>query len=293
MATLMNVSKKKQCRSAYACAVFIDFVERHQHMAAVNYPDSFESELNIVNNVTFARSLTHRKLIYRNKAGGYSATREGRKLIDPEYVAFYRFCSPYVDIYDFEREREQHQEESFCAAMWSILLRELNRRMEKGDYVAVCNLHRDIALLYELEQYNEQATYHFVTALYIHYSGLPYYKDLLLMLRGGKKESTVRDSFGHIYAPPMIVEGLKRHQDRITPELVQQVYRRNPLLINLCSPALLLELIRDLCGGTYDDKAWQGKLSAAFAAVIENAKKARAAARPAPRQGKRTDGGKL
>lgn len=32
-------------------------------------------------------------------------------LIDPEYVAFYRFCSPYVDVCDFEQEREQHGRE--------------------------------------------------------------------------------------------------------------------------------------------------------------------------------------
>lgn len=87
-------------------------------------------------------------------------------------MAFYRFCSPYVDVCDFEQEREQHREESFCAAMWSILLREMHRRMQKGDFPAVCNLHRDIARLYELEQCNEQAAYHFVTALYIQYSGL-------------------------------------------------------------------------------------------------------------------------
>ena len=254
MSTFINGRKKKQCRDAYSQSVFIDFVERHQHLAAVNYPDSFEAELDIVNNVTFAKSLARRRLIHRNKLGGYSATREGRKLIDPEYVAFYRFCSPYVDVCDFEQEREQHREESFCAAMWSILLREMHRRMQKGDFPAVCNLHRDIARLYELEQCNEQAAYHFVTALYIQYSGLPYYKDLLLMLRGAKKESTVRDSFGAIYAPPMIVDGIKRHIGRITPDFVREVFRRNPLVINLCSPEMLYELIQTLCSGTYDDK---------------------------------------
>ena len=66
-------------------------------------------------------------------------------------MAFYRFCSPYVDVCDFEQEREQHQEESFCAAMWSVLLREMHRRMQEGDFPAVCNLHRDIARLYELD----------------------------------------------------------------------------------------------------------------------------------------------
>lgn len=293
MSTFINGRKKKQCRDAYSQSVFIDFVERHQHLAAVNYPDSFEAELDIVNNVTFAKSLARRRLIHRNKLGGYSATREGRKLIDPEYVAFYRFCSPYVDVCDFEQEREQHREESFCAAMWSVLLREMHRRMQKGDFPAVCNLHRDIARLYELEQCNEQAAYHFVTALYIQYSGLPYYKDLLLMLRGAKKESTVRDSFGAIYAPPMIVDGIKRHISRITPDFVREVFRRNPLVINLCSPELLYELIQTLCSGTYDDKVWQGKLREAFGALMENAKKAGAAARAVPGRRIEPDGGKL
>lgn len=60
MSTFMNGRKKKQCRDAYSRSVFIDFVERHQHLAAVNYPDSFEAELDIVNNVTFAKSLAAR-----------------------------------------------------------------------------------------------------------------------------------------------------------------------------------------------------------------------------------------
>lgn len=111
------------------------------------------------------------------------------------------------------------------------------------------------------------------------------------MIRGAKKESTVRDSFGAIYAPPMIVEGLKRHADRITLDFVREVFRRNPLVINLCSPEMLFELIQALCGGTYNDKVWQGKLRAAFGALMENAKKAGAAVRAVPGRRKKPDGG--
>lgn len=54
----------------------------------------------------------------------------------------------------------------------------------------------------------------------------------------------------------MIVDGIKRHIGRITPDFVREVFRRNPLVINLCSPEMLYELIQTLCSGTYDDKVW-------------------------------------
>lgn len=271
----MRISKKKQCRRAYADAVFIHFAEQHPHMSVANYPDSFETELDIVNNVTYAKRLAYKKLIFRNKFGGYSATDEGRQLIDPFYIEFYEFCCPYADIYDFEQERKRDPEQSFCAVMWSVLLQELRRRMKNGEFSAVCNLHRDIALLYEREQYMERAAYHFVAALYIHYSGLPYYDDLLKLIRGKKSEKTVRGLCSRIYPPPLIAEGLKRHRDRMTQELVDQVFRSIPLSINLCSSEMLYQLIQDIVAGAYNDEQWQDRLTAAYGRLVENAKSKR------------------
>lgn len=286
MTSFKLVSKKKQCRRAYACAVFIDFVQRHPGMAVTNYPDSFETELDIVNTVTFARSLARRKLLHHNKSGGYDVTEEGRKLIDLDYVAFYQFCSPYVDIYDFEQERQAHGEESFCAAMWSVLLRELRRRMKEGDFTAVGNLHRDIALLYEREQCAEQAAYHFAAALYVHYSGLQYYDDLLKLIRGTKSEKTVRALGGFIYAPPLITDGIRRSRDLMTRELVDRVYRSIPLSVNLLSPEMFYDLVQDFCTGKYNDEQWQDRIAEAFGRLLEHAKALRASRRvksvPAP-----------
>ena len=56
---------------------------------------------------------------------------------------------------------------------------------------------------------------------------------------------------------------------------------------------MLYELIQTLCSGTYDDKVWQGKLREAFGALMENAKKAGAAARAVPGRRMEPDGGKL
>lgn len=276
MSGINSISKKKQCRHTYARAVFIDFVERHPQMAVTNYPDSFEVELGIANNVTYAKSLAYKRLIQRNGLGGYSVTEEGRKLIDPDYVEFYRFCSPYVDVYEFVREREEHPEENFCVAMWNILLREVRNRMREGDFTAVCNIHRDVALLYEREQCFEQAAYHFAVALYVHYSGLQYYDDMLKLIRGTKSEKTVRGLCSFIYAPPPVVEGIKRHREWMTKDMVQRVFRCNPLAVNLCSPEMYYQLMQDLIAGTYNDEQWQDRLTAAYEKVLENAKRIRA-----------------
>ncbi len=260
----------RQVRRRYAVSVFLDYAARHPGRCADDYPRSFERELDVGSSAYFSRRLVRAGCLERSAEGGLTVTEAGRRRICPDDVRFYGFASAYTDICAFEEEKARRGGADFAPVLRAVLLRELERRTQAGDYAAACNLHRDIAALCAGEGDAAGRTEHLLEALCLQTSGLRYYDALTEFIRGRRTEKSVRALYKGLYLPPQLLSALA--QCTCTAEQARAVFARSRPAINFCSEQSFAELAGEITGGTYENDIWQKRFSEAFDHLIEAAK---------------------
>ena len=265
----------RRVRRQYALSIFLHYVSRHPGRQIDNYPPVFPAELGIGTNEAYSRQLLRQRYLERAKDGTLTVTAAGLRQIRADYVRFYDFGSIYVTILEYEAERRRSRHSDFCVTMRTLLLRQLKLYQREDDYTAVTNLHRDIARLYAEEHFEEQSAYHDLVALYLQTSGLPYYDALIQFINGKRSEAYAWSVYRGVYIEPRLMRAVGSHSAP-SEELVQSVYQRNRLCINLCNIQTFTQLATEIANDTYDNSVWQQRFSAAYGKLVALARERRA-----------------
>lgn len=259
-------SEKKMLQDAFVRSIFLRYIDEHPETdKRTFFPIYFQQELGISDGYGYLRSLIHQKYLERDPERGIVLTNLGRASIVENHLRFFDFAGPYVTYEEFQEESGQMAEgTTFEVVMLSLLLKKIKTLKEQDNYISVKDAHLDIATLYEELNIPDRAMYHYLVSLYYDVSGLEYYDQLAMFSQGKGERADAETAFNGVCIRPQVISGLRRQKEPCSPQVVDEIFSRESININLCTKANFLQLAEELRSGKYDYTAWRSRFSDAY-----------------------------
>lgn len=274
-----QTKQKKSVEKKLAEVVLMNYIDNHQYTNDLYIPTYFKEELQIADCSALIKKLEKKRLIYKQEETKIiSLTEQGKKTLieNADYVEFFKAAIPCVSIWDYEKQRKKMKQNSdFTAVMITLLLQKIPALKKKDDFVGVKNLHYDIGYLYEEGGYSPQAMYHYLTSLYYEICGLEYYDDFIKYIENEQSAKALEELYSYTYINPQLMSGIERMKDTFYDDMVDAIYKNNPISINICNKDKFKELSRAIIEGKYVNKDWQIFFWTNYKKLIAVAKKFR------------------
>ncbi len=253
----------------------------------------FDKDIKLNNRKSMLNSMIKKGFAERDKSFFIASTSKGRKLLSDDIIKltekgksfldskndlieFYEFATPYVNITEYLKTKRKIKEEpKFEYAMISILMNKLKWYKKMEDYIGVRDIFFNVGELYERVPYDFRAIYSYITSLYFDVSGLGYYSTFLRYIKGEITLRHLNCEYEGLYINPETVRRIKKVKRGYRDDMVDHIYERNPISINLCSKKAFLQLVNDIICGEYSYIKWQKYFSETFVAMIGIADKYR------------------
>lgn len=266
----------KTAEREYAIAVVLNYIDKFAEKKELYIPEYFKTELKISGDVSFVQKLIKQGYLAKDAAKAVALTEKGKSYLTAksDYVKFFNTASAYVEITEYEAEKQRTEgDKSFESVMIALLLKKIKDFKLQDDFIAVRNSHFDIAGLYEQIGYKPQAMYHYLTALYYETSGLEYYDTFLKYIAKKCTAKTMEQLYGFTCIDPQIITALIRLKDNYTEDMIQRIFEKNPININLCTEEKFKELAESIIGETFVNREWQVYFWEAYKGLIAVARK--------------------
>lgn len=256
--------------NGYVRSVFLRYVADHPaSFQGAYFPPFFQRELDLSDCYSYLRRMHRAGYLKKGEDGCLALTDRGRGVIREDHLRLFDLANPYVTVTEFERERKEGV--PFEEAMTDLLLRKIPQMKEQDDFNAVRDIHLDAASLLETSGKPDEAMEHYLTALYYDVSGLDCYDKLVAYVHGRVKRSAAKEAYRGLAVRPEIAEGMRRLAEHFRPELVDGIFKAEPVAITMLKRSDLAELAQDLCLGTYDYNTWQKRGEKAYGKMLEQA----------------------
>lgn len=255
--------------------VFLDYIRQYRVENELTNPVYFKEELEI-NDVKGLIKKLIRKGYLIKKDGATAITDEGILFLkkNEDYLAFFKLGIPYVTINEYQRWKNKLKKEyKFEEIMITLLLDKIKILEKQDDFHGVKNMHYDVGDLFEKCGYRGQAIYHYITALYLSVSGIEYYDKFLSFIEKKIKKEELKNTYTDIYIEPYIIKSIKRVGEKYSDAVVDAVYEKNKISINLCPREKCKEIVEEIIEGQFKIEIWQGWFKAAFNVLVNAAEK--------------------
>ena len=240
--------------------VLLDYIMNFSQDKDLFIPLYFKEELQIEDCQPLIRKLEKQGLLYKDDKGVLSVSEKGRIFLNEndDYVKFFKAAVQCVSISDYmEQKRKMKSNQNFTAVMVTLLLKQIPEHKKRDDFIGVKNLHFDIGYLYEYGGYRPQAMYHYLTSMYYETCGLEYYDNFLKYIDKKQTAKELERLYSYTYISPQIMNGIKRVKDTFCDEMVDKIYKDNPISINICNKENFKELACAIIEEKYVNKDWQ------------------------------------
>ncbi len=264
--------KERNAWNGYVRSVFLRYIINHPEVNQASYfPPYFQSELKILDGYSYARKLLKKGYLTRGNKDILLLSDQGRRAIKDEYLRFFDAATPYVTFSEYIAEREQmNAQESAEVIMLSVLLKKIKVLKSQNNYIAVKDVHLDVAQLYEQVGVPEKAMYHYLVSLYYDVSGLEYYDELILYAKGKHERKRAEKEFVGICIRPQVMQGLRRMNEAYDPRMIHEIFVREQININLCPEGRLQTLAAELCSGAYDFNEWRAYFEKNYRSILRS-----------------------
>lgn len=286
-----NTNTDKSQQWEYTATMLLKYIENNSSEFDFCRTKHFGSDINISKNKILLSKLLKSGYIRKNENISIISTVEGRKFISEgtllltekgriflseheDFTEFYNFKMSYAGFCDYQRIKRQQKNkaESFEAVMIMLLLRKINERKKDDDYIGVKELHFTVGELYEKISYKPQAMHHYLISLYYDVSGLEYYDNFLEYIEDKETEVRLKETYKGIHIDSQTIANINKNKDVYHDDMVDSIYEKNPISINLCTRANFKKLIFDILNDGFEYDKWQETFSEAFNRMIEVAK---------------------
>lgn len=254
--------EEAQHEREYVISIVLDYVKRNAGYFSNDYfqPSYFNEELKIGDLKRLINRLTKQGLLSVNELGLVYLTEEGNRFLDEreDYVAFFNLASPYVKFKEYRKSKERTEGENrFETAMIKLFLRKLKEYQANNDYVAVKNIHFDLANLYGKVGYNESALYHYLICLYFDVNGMEYYEKFLGYMNKKLTKKELYNSFEYFCINPALNTSIKKFKEAFDISVIDKVYEENEISLVLCNKEKFAEIVDEILGNRFYVKKWQ------------------------------------
>ncbi len=263
----MSTSKLQK---QYATVIYLDYINRNTVYPNSDFPNYLKEELHVLSSHAFVKNLMRNGFIAQRERQ-LMLTRIGISVLrqNQDYVRFFEFGNFRLSIQEYMEKKSEKPQKSFERIIVELLREKAEICRANDDYESMRSLHLDIAKLYEADGYALQALHHYMITLYLDVSGLEYYDMLLLYIKGAYKKRTLLGKFDFIYIHPEIQAGIRRLKENYSDEIVDWIYEKNAININLCNKSHFIALVADIMNGKYVEANWQKYFRQAFERIVD------------------------
>lgn len=267
---MKEASIPKTVWAEYVRSIFLRYVEEHPDVDLQTfYPAYFQRELRISDSYMYIQRLIRQGYLEKKEDVGMALTEQGREAICEEHTRFFDLASPYISYGDYLAEKEALQDqEPFHIVMLSLMLKKSREYRQMDNYMAVKSVQLDAAVLYEQAGITDRAMYHYLVSLYYDVSGLEYYAKLVKYAQG--KKVAAAKIFEGLGIRPQVQKGICRLKDVYSPDMVDEVFEREQISMNMCSKKNFRLLVEELRGGKYDYVVWRARFEAAYQEIVKS-----------------------
>lgn len=254
----------------YVRSVFLRYIAQHPDVDLQTfYPTYFQRELHITDSYMYIQRLARQGYLEKKEDGGIVLTEKGAAAIQEEHTRFFDLASPYISYADYLAEKEAlHSQEPFHITMLSLMLKKSREYRMQDDYMAVKSVQLDAATLYEQAGIADRAMYSYLVSLYYDVSGMEYYEKLVKYAQG--KKVAVAKSFEVVCIRPQVQKGIFRMKEAYSPDMVEEIFEREQISMNLCSKKNFYLLVEELLGGKYAYTEWKSRFAAAYQEIVKD-----------------------
>ena len=254
----------------YVRSVFLRYVAQHPEVDMQTfYPAYFLRELRISDSYMYIQRLVRQGYLEKQGKSGIALTEKGVEAIAEEHTRFFDLASPYISFADYLAEKEALQgQEPFHIVMLSLMLKKVKEYRQEDDYLAVKSVQLDAAMLYEQAGIRDRAMYHYLMSLYYDVSGMEYYDKLVKYAQG--KNVNAAKSFEVVCIRPQVQKGICRLKDEYDPAMVEEIFEREQISMNLCSKKNFCLLVEEIRGGQYNYPEWKARFAAAYQEIVKS-----------------------
>lgn len=271
-----SLERKKKVMEDYSVAVFLDFVNKRNISEDFFLPTYFREEFNIKEGKVFLSRMIKDGYLEKKEDSKIVLSEKGKTFLakNEDYIRFFNYATPYTAVWEYERYRK-HLEKNvpFEKIMVDICFKKINNLKKKDDYIGVQNLYFDVAYLYETLGEDTQSIYNYLICMYLQISGLEYYDKFLEFIEGRCTVKALEAAYGNFYIDPRILEAIKRLKEFYSEDMVDTIYEKVYININLCKKEKFTTLVSEIIDGKFKEKEWQIYFREAFKRLIEVADK--------------------
>ncbi len=263
--------KDKEILNNLALVVVLNYIKNMKVQRDFSMPAYFIDELGIEDSKGLIRKLEKKNYIDYIDGNVLCVTSKGEEIFKlyGDYLEFFSLAITGVTIFDYQNMKEKiGAEEPFEKIMIMVILKKINQLVKRDDYIGARNLHYDIGKLYCKLGYSGQAMYHYLASLYFDVSGLKYYDGFLKFISGKMSEKELRNDYEYIYMDTYLLKEIRNAGDAYHDDIVDSVYEKNKISINLLTPEKFKELVKDIIGKKPLEEKWQGYFRAAHNALV-------------------------
>lgn len=265
----MDRREKNKIFADYKKVVFLNcFMNSDKYVLKnVSY---LKSDFNIYDTDSYIKELLKNKYLFK-KGRNVVLSQKGLKFLEhkKDYLDFFEMAIPYVDIFDYVKCRKRQQKsKSFEDVILKLLNEKVVEYQKAGDELAVINLNYEIGVIYQRKLDEKKALYHYLTSLFYNVSGLEYYENFVDYINGRINAEVLKNSYNGIYIETNIKKGIKELKEHYVEDLVEIVYGKNPVNMNMCRCEDFKKLIADIIEDEFEEKTWQIYFDKMFALTL-------------------------
>ena len=222
------------------------------------FPSYFLDELNVEDVSRLEKKYMKMGLVIKNAKGQPVLTKKGilelKEIYD--YVMFFSLAIPYIDIMEYENEKE-HSKKNFHEVIKDSILKKIQETEDSGSYETAGNLHYEIGNLYYKTACPDIAIYHYIMSFYYQTSGYEY-TEIIEQQKKGKLSSREADAaYEGIYIDPNIITSIKKVGDRYDDKIIDEIFNNHRLKVNLCTVGMFRNFVNDIIIGQFAiEKCW-------------------------------------
>lgn len=268
--------KNKDILNNLALVVALNYIKNMELKKDFSIPAYFRDELGIEDAKSLIRKLEKKNYISYDDVGMLNVTSAGENFLKAhdDYLKFFSLAIPEITVFEYRSIKEKSAaKEPFEKIMIMVMLKKINQLVKRDDYAGVRNLHFDVGRLYCKLGYKGQAMYHYLVSLYFDVSGLKYYDYFLKFISDRITEKELKLAYEYIYMDVYLIEEIRNISDVYNDNIVDAIYEKNKININLLTNEKFKELVQDIISAKPYEEKWQGYFRAAYNALVNAASK--------------------
>ena len=263
--------KNKEVLNNLILVVVLNYIKTMELRKDFSIPAYFRDELGIEDSKGLVRRLEKKNYIEYSDGNILSITSKGGEFLKlhGDYLEFFNLAIPGITIFEYQNIKEKNAEnEPFEKIMIMVILKKINQLVKRDNYTGVRNLHFDAGKLYRKLGYTGQAMYHYLVSLYFDVSGLKYYDYFLKFISESMTEKELQLVYEYVYMDTYLIEEIRSVSDVYHDDIVDSVYEKNKININLLTTEKFKEFVQDIISKKQYEEKWQGYFRAAYNALV-------------------------